>query len=86
MAEYLVRWEIELDAETPEAAALLAREIQQDRNNRARVYDVHELGDPEGGVRIDLDEVEAVDGYRRPKAVSTRAAVELATVRETRTE
>lgn len=37
---YLVRWEIDIDADTPEQAAAEARAIQMDRNNAATFYEV----------------------------------------------
>lgn len=40
MNHYLVTWEIELDAETPEEAARKALEIQRDPNSIATVFDV----------------------------------------------
>ena len=38
--EYLVKWEIELDAESPEEAAKLARKYQLDPNSTATYFEV----------------------------------------------
>lgn len=38
--KYLVTWQINIDATTPEEAADLAREIQQDPRNTATFYQV----------------------------------------------
>lgn len=51
MKTYLVTWEIELDAETPEAAARAALAIQRDPNSLATVFNVD-------GTAIDLEESE----------------------------
>ncbi len=40
MTHYRIRWEIDVEAESPEAAALQAREIQLDNGSRATVFDV----------------------------------------------
>lgn len=37
---YQVRWEIDVEAKSPEAAALQAREIQLDPFSRSTVFDV----------------------------------------------
>jgi hypothetical protein len=52
---YLVSWHIELDAESPRAAAALAREILLDPTSSAVVFCVEEHG---AAVEIDLLEVE----------------------------
>ena len=50
MTHYKVRWEIDIEVESPEAAALQAREIQLDAGSRATVFDVFqsELLTPSG--------------------------------------
>jgi len=40
MGEYLVRWEIEIEAETPQDAAAQALDIQRDPDSIATVFDV----------------------------------------------
>ncbi len=40
MANYLVRWEIEVEADSPEAAILEARAIQRDPNSTATEFEV----------------------------------------------
>lgn len=40
MAEYIVRWEIQLDAETPKKAAERALEIQRDPASIATFFEV----------------------------------------------
>lgn len=40
MAEFRVTWEIDIDAETPRAAALMAQRIQRDRNSAATFFTV----------------------------------------------
>ena len=61
MTHYQVRWEIDVEAETPEAAALQAREIQLDHTSRATVFDVFlpDLLTPSGqpvSFAVDLEE------------------------------
>lgn len=41
MPEYKVRWEIDVEADSPRQAAILARKIQLDPTNLATVYDVY---------------------------------------------
>lgn len=55
MNEYLVRWEIDILADTPEEAAKKAFAIQRDPDSVASVFDVIS---PHGRVRIDLLECE----------------------------
>lgn len=43
--EYRVTWRIDVDADTPEAAARLAREIMRDPQSTATVFDVTPLFD-----------------------------------------
>lgn len=38
MPSYCVTWEIDIDADTPEEAAKLAQEIQQDPDSTATVF------------------------------------------------
>lgn len=53
MPDYLVTWEININAESPEAAAAKALEIQRDPNSIATVFDVT---DEDGRTaRIDLE-------------------------------
>lgn len=44
---YIVRWDIEVDATSPEAAAEIARDIQQDEYNIATMYWVQEVEYPQ---------------------------------------
>ena len=53
MTSYLVRWEISLDADSFEDAALRARSIQRDRDSVATIFDVIDE-DTREGVTIDL--------------------------------
>lgn len=57
MASYRVKWEVDVDAESHEAAALAAREMQLDRYSSATIFNV-EL-DAVGSFprTIDLDEL-----------------------------
>jgi hypothetical protein len=41
MAEYLVRWDIDIEADSPDEAAQKAREIQLRYNSVATVFDVY---------------------------------------------
>lgn len=52
MAEYLVSWHIEVDAETPLEAAQAALKIQRDPKSEATVFDIEdELSET---IQIDL--------------------------------
>lgn len=53
--KYFIRWEIDIDADTPEAAAREALRIQRDPDSIATVFDVFD----EDGVdnRVDLEEL-----------------------------
>ena len=42
MAQYLVTWEIDIDADNPEEAALIAKEIQIDPGSEAVFFTVKE--------------------------------------------
>lgn len=53
MKTYLVRWEIEVDAETPYGAAMQAFEIQQHKETTATVFVVQEFEQAEQ-VTIDV--------------------------------
>ena len=44
--EYLVTWTIDIEADTPEAAAVKALEIQRDPQSCALVFGVTEPGQP----------------------------------------
>ena len=55
MTEYHVMWEIEVEASSPEEAALLAREIQLDPNSSATVF--HVAKDLKGIQRVDTEEL-----------------------------
>jgi len=50
---YRVKWEIDIDADSPRQAALEALKIQRDRNSMATVFEVN-------GARIDLSETNDV--------------------------
>lgn len=55
MPEYLVQWEINVSAESPEAAAAKALEIQRDPNSIA-IATVFDVTDEDGRTaRIDLE-------------------------------
>jgi len=43
--EYLIRWEIEIIADTPGAAAHIAREIQLDPSSHATIFEVVDEND-----------------------------------------
>jgi hypothetical protein len=64
MPDYRVLWEIDISAETPEAAARKALRIQRDPHSIATVFDV--VSDLDGETtRVDidaLDDVEERDG------------------------
>lgn len=56
MQHFIVTWEIDIEADTPEAAARRAREIQLDPDSIATFFDVlddngelHTIELPEGG-------------------------------------
>ena len=44
MAEYVVRWKIELEADSPQDAAAQALDIQRDPDSIATVFDVVDPG------------------------------------------
>jgi hypothetical protein len=57
MPEYLVKWEIDIDADSPQQAAAQALAIQRDRHAIATVFDVHEKlagSVPTEPVRVDV--------------------------------
>lgn len=58
MTEYFVRWEIEVYASSPQAAAEQALEIQRDKGSLATVFDVVETADGGCGkiYRIDINQ------------------------------
>lgn len=43
MTHYQVRWEIDIEAESPESAALQAREIQLDPGSIATIFDIFQI-------------------------------------------
>ena len=45
MAEYLIRWEINIDADSPEEAARIALEIQRDPASQATIFTAYEDND-----------------------------------------
>lgn len=53
--EYLVTWEIELDAKTPEEAARLALKIIRDEKSLAHVFKVYDENGEEYSVDLDRD-------------------------------
>ena len=56
MTSYSVNWEIEIEAESPEAAARQALKINRDQNSTATVFDIY---DEDGNhTRVDLLEIE----------------------------
>ena len=57
MKTYRVSWEIDIDAESPRAAAEKAQAIQRDPESLATVFDVIEM-DGDTIQRIDLEEAE----------------------------
>jgi len=54
MAEYLVVWKIELDADSPEEAAKEARRIQLDPESYATVFDITKTDEM---LTIDLEDI-----------------------------
>lgn len=52
---YLVRWEIDIDATSPEAAAEKALEIMRDKESVATVFSVIELAEAGDWKVVDLD-------------------------------
>lgn len=44
--QYLITWTIDIEADTPEAAAVRALEIQRDPDSSALVFGVTEPGQP----------------------------------------
>jgi len=53
MPEYMVQWEIELSAKSPEDAAAKALKIQRDPDSTATVFDV--TGEDDRTIRVDLE-------------------------------
>lgn len=47
MGQYLVKWEIDIEADSAEEAARIALEIQLDNESKARYFDVLKLGTSE---------------------------------------
>lgn len=56
MASYRVVWEIDVDADTPEDAALLAAEIMADPGSCGPVFEVRAESESEG-VTIDTEDL-----------------------------
>lgn len=52
--EYTVRWEIQIEADSPEAAACKALEIQRDVTSTATVFEV--FVDPKEVTTVDLSQ------------------------------
>jgi len=67
MKTYYVEWSVEVDAETPEAAAREAVAMHRDPDSIANVFDVIECTETGNGekVRIDLDELDDYDDLVR---------------------
>ena len=57
MTEYLVTWQIDIEADTPEEAAREALKIQRDLDSEAKHFEVQEEKDGTHGevVRVDLN-------------------------------
>lgn len=53
MSDYRVRWEIDIDADSPQKAALKALEIQQDPRSRATIFEVSRVAFSEYGDRME---------------------------------
>jgi hypothetical protein len=70
MKSFLVTWEINVDAESPEQAAKLARHYQLKPDSTADVFDVIECDGDGKVVRIDLTELREAEAAT-PKARSS---------------
>lgn len=57
MAQYLVTWTIDIEATTPQAAALQALKIHRDHNSIATVFQVKDIATKHTTV-VDLDDGE----------------------------
>lgn len=57
MNTYVVGWNMEIDAESPEEAARQALAIHRDPNSTATVFDVLEADGSGEAIRIDATEV-----------------------------
>lgn len=55
MKNFRVMWEIDIEADSPEEAAVKALEIQRNPDSWATVFDVYHLS--HGRVRVDTDEL-----------------------------
>lgn len=65
---YRVKWEIDIEADSPRQAAVKALKIQRDRNSIATVFEVN-------GERIDLSEtmdMAPAEGRRQMKVVKSK--------------
>lgn len=60
MKTYLVTWKIDMEADSPEEAAVKALIVQRDNDpaNTATVFDVSEWGSPEKVHRVDTSDRE----------------------------
>jgi hypothetical protein len=61
MSHYLVRWEIDVYADTPEQAAQEALAIQRDAESTATVFEVLDVTASGPGVRVEVTEQEPAD-------------------------
>lgn len=59
MPRYLVTWEIDIDADSPEDAARLAFAHMQRPGTTANVFDVIEHDTNGEAVRVDLEEIDS---------------------------
>lgn len=57
MPDYFVTWEIEVDAQSHEHAAEIAREMQLDPDSTATVFRVARVGSHEDGEEIDTEKI-----------------------------
>ena len=58
MPNYVVGWKIDIEAGSPELAAKIAREIQQDPQNTATFFEVWPYGRPFEVKEVDTDKVQ----------------------------
>ena len=68
MTEYVVRWEIQLDADSPRDAAERALAIHRDPKSLAVFFEVWPSGEPGKTVCVDLDEPLSDDTTTRENA------------------
>lgn len=55
--EYTVTWKIDIQADSPEEAAKIARVIQLDPDSTAEYFDVREFGTDGPDILINLDQL-----------------------------